>query len=831
MAQAYGSITLVDVSDLGQLSVVPESNQPLTVIYNPDNNSYFPNWRNENLILTPVIYYGGKELKYGDNGVTINWKQKVNSGDETAAITNGTISDGKLVINGNPFSNNNTIYTYIVTVNYVDSSYGIDLQAKGQISFSLIKHASKIKDIKITGESVFLYKGDGSLQSNSSIILTATANGTSIQKWQYKESDGNWVDILNQISQTLTVNAEDGYFVNDLANIRVLADDLIENTTDYLYDEHSIIKIRQGANGTSTVSAILSNDDQMLPADKDGEVSDYTDAQSKITIYSGSTDITDEYNITFQVSDPGIKYEPLNDFTCKVTKFPKELEVGSITFSCTPKDTTKYEENITKKFSLTKIKTGADGISPEIFSLSVNSLAINKSTEGAYTPSELIATAYKQIGQEKTEYAGRFKIYLDDSEEPLESTTINNTSYTYEIANVNKNIKIELYEAGGFNKLLDTQTVIITSDGIQGPGGEDGEPGVDALNFVLGNYSDLIPCDSDGKVAVATEVKIPFSAYKGITKVACAATAVSGLPEEGVTYSISNATTTIDGSITLTFAKDATLDDKKTGSISITLAAESQTSVKNYTWTKNIQATNGQNSVILQIHAPQGNIISNNENNVNLKATLIDGAVEPESGITYDWYIYKKENDEFKYHSLNKTTKEITITPRDIESYNSFKCIATYKGIPYEAYISVYDKTDPLQIVVQSTLGDKLVNGVGEGIIYALVYKNGEEVDKINMTNYGYPLPSPSTGTLGDYFWLLNSTEKTATLYYHNGSAWTNTNIPENDKYRYAYTWSLIDHSSTSEPVTKQGKAIFVDSDVVHKKMTFNVKVEETLRG
>lgn len=820
MAQAYGSITLVDVSDLGQLSVVPESNQPLTVIYNPDNNSYFPNWGNENLILTPVIYYGGKELKYGDNGVTINWKQKINSGDETPAITNGTISDGKLVISGNPFSNDNTIYTYIVIVNYVDSSYGIDLQAKGQISFSLIKHASKIKDIKITGESVFLYKGDGSLQSNSSIILTATANGTSIQKWQYKESNGNWVDILNQTSQTLTVNAEDDYFVNDLANIRVLADDLIENTTDYLYDEHSIIKIRQGANGTSTVSAILSNDDQMLPADKDGKVSSYEGASTKITIYSGSTDITDKYTINLLPSDSTIEYDfDSETYTCIVKGFGNNLDVGYITFNCQPIEGEGYTETIIKKFSLTKIKTGADGVSPEIFSLSVNSLAINKSTGGAYTPSELVATAYLQKGQEKTEYTGRFRFYLDDSTIPLDTIPVDDRiSYSYQIANVNKNIKIELYEKGGFNKLLDTQTVIITSDGIQGPSGEDGEPGTDALNFVLGNYSDLIPCASDGKVAVATEIKIPFSAYKGITKVACSAT-VGTLPN-GVTSSISNSSSTLDGAITLTFAKNATLDDKKTGSISITLTAESQSSAKSYTWTKNIQATNGQNSVILQIHAPQGNIISNNENNVNLKATLVDGADEPESGITYEWYIYKKVDKVFGYHLLSQTTKEITITPQDIESYNSFKCIATYKNIPYEAYISVYDKTDPLQIVVQSTVGDKLINGVGEGIIYALVYRNGEEIDHMKTLNYGTSLPTD--GVLGDYFWLLNSDNKTAILHYYTGSAWTNSDI---DSGIGTYVWDLIDHSGTSEPVTKEGKAIYVDKNVVNKKMTFNVKV------
>lgn len=821
MAQAYGSITLVDISDLGQLSVVPESNQPLTVIYDPDNGKYNPNWSTNNLILTPIIYYGGEQLNYGDTRVTIKWEQKVNSGEPTTAITEGKIENGNLIVNGIPFSDNNSIFTYIVTVNYVDESYGVTLEAKGQISFSFIKNASKTKNIKLTGESVFLYKGDGNLATpgKTSIVLTATTTNTSIQKWQYKDSNGNWEDILDETSETLTVNVSSIYFNNDMAVIRVLANDKISNTDSFLYDEHTITNIRQGAAGTSIVSAVLSNEDQMLPADKDGKVSSYEGASTKITIYSGSTDITDKYTINHSASDSTIKYDfDSETYTCVVSGFGNSLDVGYITFNCQPNDE-KYTEVITKKFSLTKIKTGADGKTPEIYSLSVDSLAINKDINGGYTPQSLNINAYKQTGQNKEAYSGRFRIYIDDIDNPPDYESDNPESYyLYNIANVNKKIKIELYEAGSFTNILDTQTVIITSDGATGEDGAPGEPGIDALNFILGNYSDLIPCDSDGRVAVSTEIKIPFSAYKGITKVACNAT-VGTLPS-GVTSSISNSSSTLDGTITLTFAKNATLDDKKTGSISITLIAESQSSAKSYTWTKNIQATNGQNAVIFQIHAPQGNIISNDENSVNLKATLVDGADEPESGITYEWYIYKKVNDVFGYHSLNKTTKEITITPQDIDSYNSFKCIATYKEISYEAYISVYDKTDPLQIVVQSTLGDKLVNGVGEGIVYALVYRNGVEIDPMKTLKYGTSLPTD--GVLGDYFWLLNSNDKTVILHYYTGSAWTSSDIVSGTG---TYEWSLIDHSSTSEPVIKEGKAIYVDKDIVNKKMTFNVKV------
>ena len=48
---AYGSISIVDVTDVGQLSVYPKSNLPLSVIYNPDQGSFTPNWGTSNLWL------------------------------------------------------------------------------------------------------------------------------------------------------------------------------------------------------------------------------------------------------------------------------------------------------------------------------------------------------------------------------------------------------------------------------------------------------------------------------------------------------------------------------------------------------------------------------------------------------------------------------------------------------------------------------------------------------------------------------------------------------------------------------------------------------------
>jgi hypothetical protein len=43
-AVAFGSINIVDLNDIGELSVQPMSNLPLAVVYDPDQNNYTPDW-------------------------------------------------------------------------------------------------------------------------------------------------------------------------------------------------------------------------------------------------------------------------------------------------------------------------------------------------------------------------------------------------------------------------------------------------------------------------------------------------------------------------------------------------------------------------------------------------------------------------------------------------------------------------------------------------------------------------------------------------------------------------------------------------------------------
>ena len=811
--KAYGSITIVDIGDLGELSVTPESNQPTMVIYDPDTGTYNPNWSTtgNSLVLTPVVYYGGTNLLNGSStsiptGMTVTWKQKIGTTETT--LTTGV--DGKLTISTNPFNPTNVnLVTYIVTVQYTETNMGTTLETSGQITFGLIQNASKVKSITVTGETAFLYN-TSNVCLNPTITLTATAKNTTIEGWYYKNSNDTFVKITSAgTGTTYTINDTDStYFNNDICVIRVKTAD------STVYDDHSLIKLRDGAPGAATDSAILSNEDQMVPCDASGSpITGWEEnCTTKLIIYEGTTETYTGWTINDDQTH-GVT-GTWNSSTHIFSATGITSDTGYVTFTCSKTG----HNTLTKTFSLIKVKAGADGISPTIYSLESSSLVTNRSTNNVFTPSSITLNAFSQQGTTKSNYNGRVKYFINGSSSgtAIGSSDTNTWTYTF-TESTTKQIKFVLYAAGGYTTELDSLTVAVTSDGQQG------EQGVGGLSFVLGNYTDSIQCDSDGKVLADTNITIPFTAFKGITRVACTAT-YSTLPSGISLVSNTPGTTSTNGQLVFKFAKDSYLGGASvlTNVITITLSAESTNGQQTYTWFKNIKAIDGQNSIIFQIYSPNGNVISNDANNVLLDSLLVSGSSTISSGITYQWYQYSNGS-----YSMNRgTSKTITVTPDWIDSYGSFKCTATYGGNTFDAYFSVYDKTDPLQMVVLSTLGDKILNSVGYGILYTNVYRNGEMIDQIKTTNCGTALPS--SGTTGEYFWKLNSSTHTAELYQRGSSSWSAVDSAS-DPHSGTYSWSAYDidgnEITTLPTIWGKGKAMYIDATVVDKKATFYVEV------
>ena len=163
MAQAiaYGSITIVDITDIGEFSIQPMSNLPWSGIYDPDQDNYTPNWGN------------------GTAGA-------VNITDSTGAVLPAytakgfSSTNGALTIAQNQFEVSSTMITYIGTATYVEPTSQQVLTAQGQITFTLVKNASTAETCYIAGDSIFKYNTSGNIIGASSITLTSKVSNVTI---------------------------------------------------------------------------------------------------------------------------------------------------------------------------------------------------------------------------------------------------------------------------------------------------------------------------------------------------------------------------------------------------------------------------------------------------------------------------------------------------------------------------------------------------------------------------------------------------------------------------------------------------------------------------
>lgn len=223
---------------------------------------------------------------------------------------------------------------------------------------------------------------------------------------------------------------------------------------------------------------------------------------------------------------------------------------------------------------------------------------------------------------------------------------------------------------------------------------------------------------------------------------------------------------------------------------------------------------------MLQAFAQKGGIFVDGEGSDTLEALLTDGAIQVSSGASYQW---AKFSDSSYSNIAGATNKTLVINASSVESYASYRCTATYGGKTYQAYVSVLDKTDPLQVSIFSSLGDKILNGVGIGAVYATVYQNGTELDKV--ANITISETAPNSPVTNDLWAQIDSSLKKIIVKKYNGSTWDNHQF--ND---CSYKWTFLDYNGiaiSDQVLTDQStnKFVYIDGDIINKKIQFNIEV------
>lgn len=810
--QAFSSVHVVDLSDIGNLTMYLTSSLPTSQIYNPNEQTFNPDWTVNNCIITPVITYNGANLQLNATGLSISFTRKAGVNSATALSSGESVSGGILTVNANKlFDASGNQITYICTVTYTDPATNTPLTAVSSLSYSMLVTSVEVKHIEITGENAFLYNSERRIVGSNTITLTADYSGVSIIQWQYKRSDGTFAafpttnnPLINGNSLIVKEDEDNIWIDGKVAVIKVTTND------QDVYDIAQIVKIWDGSSGDATVSAILTNENYTLVEKSDGTLDYLSNCNTTIQLYEGGDDVTSQYTITVSAST-GVTYNyDQSTHTCQITNVTQSNSY--VDFECTR---TGYS-TIHKRFYISVVQAGQDGKNAITYEVVPSSLAINISESGVLTPSSISINSWSKEpginnGVVLRAYSGRFVIsesvdrstfttrYTSQSDESV-------ISYTPTSTDVNI-IKCELYAAGGTTTLLDSQTVITTRDGATG------EDGADGLSMGLGNYSDVIPCDKNGNVLAARTLVIPFYSYKGIrrTPVTCS---VGTLPT-GMTVQSNIAGTVVnDGLLSLAIAAGATLGNSSTntGDITITLSADGKSSALTYSWTKSKQA---ENAVLLQLYSEDGGVINETKTQTVVKLQMTYGS----QNVTPSSIVWAKLVSGSYQTIPNQTSSQITITESMVADELILRCTATYEGVNYNAYYTVNDMTD-IDAQTIATIS-QFKNRVGLGAVYTVLYSGGVEVDPLPTKIFSDVAPtSPQSG---DYYYKLNATNKTCVLMKYENGVWTQGT----ENFKYQYNYYRLDNKGEPLDATpwKTTRCFYIDATMFDDRMTFLCEV------
>lgn len=367
-----GSITLVDISDVGTLSVTIEANQPAEVIYIEDTETWYPSWTEEKpLRLTANITYNGASVS---DRLNISWScRRVIKDGSNDEIDLSNETSTALNISDNPFIFKNEeseiigkvlAVEYICNVTYTNID-NIQVTGNDNITFRYSEQKSTIGDCKIKGASYFTYNADGTLNGPESIILYAEYQNCTFECWERKDSDGTFTTIENASSNQLEVVAATEMGENNEITYRLVAK-LTNNLP--IYDYHTISKLYNGNDASPPIIFDLSNQYSGIPCTKEGYVIQDTKIVLKPTITQGNNSIQitkldiQEENVE---SDKAIWEKTISDnkdtVTITVKKDQQILNNISLKFTATYQDT-NGEFELIKTFVLGPEFQGEQGV-------------------------------------------------------------------------------------------------------------------------------------------------------------------------------------------------------------------------------------------------------------------------------------------------------------------------------------------------------------------------------------------------------------------------------------------------------------------------------------
>lgn len=192
MAISTGQFTIIDYYDAVSLTGFITSNHPLTQVFNPDNNTYSPNYASSNLVLTPSLFKSGSGVDIIATGAvkSIKWydgtTEITNSGSYGVAdFASGT--NRPLSVKANILSGATVSKTFTVEIIYKDPDTGLDLTYKTSITISRVTNSAGVTVPVVTAPQGIIFKnGSGTLTAKAELWRGAAIDASAVTFQWYK---------------------------------------------------------------------------------------------------------------------------------------------------------------------------------------------------------------------------------------------------------------------------------------------------------------------------------------------------------------------------------------------------------------------------------------------------------------------------------------------------------------------------------------------------------------------------------------------------------------------------------------------------------------------
>lgn len=412
-----------------------------------------------------------------------------------ADLLAGTISTNKFLI----ASDDGGIRIQGATQQWSDTDGTVRMQAgrdaNGDFTFSLFDKTGKGILIDATGvkpdaiaDGLIVNKmvADNAAIAGSKLDIPSVISAINDSSQTIKSSR-IWFDEQNQsLNQTYSqLNQNMTEIRSTVSSAASKADAANETAGAASKTAQQALSVLSGISTLDAIGAALNNDAHVVHTNTDGSGGDYSDCFSKMTVYLGDTDVSDDsvfsvstsagvtghwddasrtYYVTAMSADNGyVDIDALYGTGARYLTTRKGLRFTT--------RSGKYilvqsgGAHIRKRFSISKAKDGKIGLSYDLHS---STLAVRKQKDGkTLIPASITFSATQNDNGLVRSYSGRYSIQEteDGTIYTLKYVSVADEIqkiYTPSSANI-KAVRCTLLSAGGVSE-LDTQTVIIIAD-------------------------------------------------------------------------------------------------------------------------------------------------------------------------------------------------------------------------------------------------------------------------------------------------------------------------------------------------------------------------------